>query len=192
MLRDLFRRFASTAPRLRPGAHRRQLSCIEGLEPRVLLAGGTATVYTVDSLSDTGTGSGPMGDLRYCITQANANPNHAGSVIQFDPSVFGTSSPKTIVLSGTLDLTGMSGPIGINGPAPSVPDGTGPFAVTVSGGDSVRVFEIGQGVTATISGLSITGGLASGNGGGVWNQGNLTLSNCAVANETAAINGGAI
>ena len=150
------------------------------------------TVYTVDSLSDTGTGSGATGDLRYCVTQANANPNQAGSVIQFDPSVFSTSSPQTITLSATLDLIGMSGPIEINAPAPGTSDGSGPFAVTVSGGDSVRVFEIGQGVTATISGLSITRGLASGNGGGVWNQGNLTLSNCKVANDTAAIDGGGI
>jgi hypothetical protein len=55
------------------------------LEHRVLLA---ATVYKVNATTDTGAGSGLTGDLLYCITQANANPNTAGSVIQFDPMVF--------------------------------------------------------------------------------------------------------
>ena len=44
------------------------------------------TVYTVDLTSDTGTGSDNKGDLLYCITQANANTNTAGSEIEFDPS----------------------------------------------------------------------------------------------------------
>ena len=147
-------------------------------------------------LSDTGAGSGTTGDLTYCIGLADGNTSSAGSVIQFDPTVFSLSAPKTIVLSFTLNLTNLTpttpGPIVIDGPAPGSSDGAGPFAVTVSGGDSVRVFEIGQRVTAMISGLSINGGLASENGGGVWNQGNLTLANYAVANDTAALNGGGI
>jgi hypothetical protein len=36
------------------------------LEDRTLLS-----MFTVNSLGDTGTGSGTTGDLRYCITQAN-------------------------------------------------------------------------------------------------------------------------
>src|SRR5271155_4834484 len=42
---------------------------LEGLEDRVLLA---ATTYTVNAINDTGAGSGTTGDLRYCITKANA------------------------------------------------------------------------------------------------------------------------
>ena len=41
----------------------------------------SGNVYTVTSLADLGTGSGPYGDLRYAINQADANP---GSTIDFD------------------------------------------------------------------------------------------------------------
>ena len=51
-----------------------------------------------------------------------------------------------------------------------------------SGGNAVGVFNIGSGVTATISGLTISGGfsLLSG-GGGIANTGTLTLTDCTVA-----------
>src|ERR1017187_5754293 len=50
---------------------------LEQVEDRVLLSGNT---YTVNSLADTGTGTGLTGDLRYAITQADSNP---GSTIDF-------------------------------------------------------------------------------------------------------------
>ena len=50
---------------------------------------------------------------------------------------------------------------------PEVIDGPGAGLVTVSGGDSVGVFEVESGVTATLSGLTISGGSTTGNGGGV-------------------------
>ena len=68
-------------------AHRRRISVLETLEARTLLS-GSPTAYTVDLTTDTGTGSNNTGDLLYCITQANANPNTAGSEIEFDPTVF--------------------------------------------------------------------------------------------------------
>ena len=111
MFRHPFQRFASTAPRLRPGSHRRRLSCIEDLEPRLLLA-GSPTIYTVDVLSDTGTGTGTTGDLPYCIDQANRNPNTAGSIIEFAPLLFNV--PRTITVS--LELSNTAGPIAVIGP----------------------------------------------------------------------------
>ena len=47
---------------------------------------GSPTVYTVDLTSADGTGSGDSGDLVYVIEQADANPNLAGSIINFDPT----------------------------------------------------------------------------------------------------------
>ena len=70
--------------------------------------------FTVDSFTSTGTGSGNVGDLVYCIEQANANPDPAGSVIQFDPTAF--AAPRTITLSSTLELSEMNGPEEIDGP----------------------------------------------------------------------------
>src|SRR5580698_8537784 len=80
---------------------RERLFTPEGLEGRVLLS-GNPTNYTVNLTSDTGTSSGtdantgdPSGDLLWAITQANANTNPAGSVIDFDPTVFATSQTIT-------------------------------------------------------------------------------------------------
>ena len=43
--------------------------------------------------------------------------------------------------------------------------------MTVSGGGLSRVFQVDAGVTASISGLTITGGKTDGNGGGLYNDG---------------------
>ena len=84
------------------------------LEERALLS-GSPTYYTVNLTSDTGASSGtdaatgdPSGDILWAVTQANANPNTAGSVVNFDPTVFAT--PQTITLSGTLELSESAGP----------------------------------------------------------------------------------
>jgi hypothetical protein len=197
MFRRLFQRFASTARGPRPGAHRRRLSCIEDLEPRALLSGGAPTVYSVDSLSDTGTGSGTAGDLRYCVTQANANLNQAGSVIQFDSTVFNVSLLESIVVRNPLDLTGTAGPITIDGPAGTVTSASqieGPFedAVGVSGANAVTPFDIGPGVTATFSGLVVLDGLSPANGGAILNAGSLSLDDCVIGDSNAAGSGGGI
>ena len=53
--------------------------------------------------------------------------------------------------------------------------------MTVSGGGLSRVFQVDAGVTATISGLTITGGNTV-NGGGLYNDnGTATLTNCTVS-----------
>ena len=57
--------------------------------------------------------------------------------------------------------------------------------MTVSGGGAVEVFDIAKNVTATISGLTITGGSTSGNGGGLYNDGTLTLTGCTVSGNSA-------
>ena len=47
------------------------------------------TAYIVDLTSDTGASTSTNeGDIQYCVTQANANTNLAGSEIEFDPTVF--------------------------------------------------------------------------------------------------------
>jgi hypothetical protein len=169
----------------------RRLSVLERLEARTLLS-GNPTVYTVDLTSDTGGGSGTAGDLLYAVEQANANPNPAGSMIEFDTNVFNLSSTHTIALSSTLNLTGTAGPIVIDGGEPVLILGSPIFPVAISGNDSVRVFDVAAGVTATISGLEITTGLASRGGGGVLNEGDLTLSGCEISDSTAATSGGGI
>ncbi len=139
------------------------------LEDRRLLS-----TFTVNSTGDTGTGSGLVGDLRYCITQANA----AGGpeTITFDKTVFQT--PQTI--TGTFELSDTTGTETILGPV---------AGVTISGGGNGNVFQVNRGVTATLSGLTIT----DANGSGVANYGTeMTLTNCTISGNYAAGQGGGV
>ena len=87
--------------------------------------------------------------------------------------MFSSSSPQTITLSATLVLSETAGP--------EVIDGPGAGLLTVSGGGAVRVFEIDSGVTATLSGLTISDGAINGTGGGLENYGTTTLSECTIS-----------
>jgi predicted outer membrane repeat protein len=166
-----------------------------------------ASVYSVDATTDTGSGSGNEGDLLYCITQANNNTNPDGSVIEFDPSIFIPNNSYTITLTSTLELTETGGP--------EVIEGAGASVVTISGGGTVGVFEVTTGVTATLSGLTISGGSFS-VGGGLWGQegstvkvsnsliqenygsegggvfagGSVTIANSTISNNSAIFGGG--
>ncbi|HKI18484.1 MAG TPA: right-handed parallel beta-helix repeat-containing protein, partial [Isosphaeraceae bacterium] len=92
---------------------------------------GNRTVYTVNLTSDIEAFNGAnamtatSGDLLWAMTQANANTNPAGSVIEFDPAVFNSSSPKAITLTNTLELS--------EAPWPEVIQGPGASALTISG-----------------------------------------------------------
>ncbi len=138
---------------------------------------GSLTTFTVNSLGDALSGSGDSGDLRYCINEANADdgPNQ----IVFDPTVF--STPQTITLSlGQLELSDTGGTQTITGPA---------AGVTISGGRNSRVFQIDDGVTASISGVTISDGAIGypGSGAGLANYGTTTLTGCNVSGNYAYI-----
>ena len=65
--------------------------------------------------------------------------------------------------------------------------------MTVSGGGLSRVFQVDAGVTASISGLTITGGTTTGNGGGLYNDGGTaTLTDCTVSGNSASDDGGGL
>ena len=70
---------------------------------------------------------------------------------------------------------------------------TGPGAdkLSISGNNLTRVFQENAGVTATLSGLTITGGNSDA-GGGILAYGSLTLDHATVANNTVTSQGGGI
>lgn len=120
-----------------------------------------------------------------------------GDTIVFDPKLF-TNGPQTISLSnppgyfgGAIELF-ISKDLTIQGP------GAGELAI--SGGGATRVFEIAQGANVAISGLTIEGGNATTGaydphpyddyGGGILNEGTLTLSGCTVTDN--ALNSGVL
>ena len=162
---------------LRATAHRPRL---ELLESRVVLS---PTIFTVDSTGSGTSGSGMSGTLPYVISQADSNSNADGSEIEFDSSVF--SSQQTITLGATLVLSETVGPEMIDGP--------GSGLVTISGGGAVSVFEVSNGVTASLSGLTISDGSTAGNGGGLYNDGGtITLTNVTVSGNSAGNSGGGV
>ena len=63
----------------------------------------------------------------------------------------GTSPATITLLQGQLDLSNKAN-------ATTIYDGPGNGSVTISGNDAGRVFQIDGGVTASISGVTITGG----------------------------------
>ena len=69
--------------------------------------------------------------------------------------------------------------------------------MTVSGNSKQQVFVVISGVTATISGLTIANGVApastQSNGGGILDEGTLTVDQCTFTNDSApGGNGGRI
>jgi hypothetical protein len=143
------------APRFRPQ--------LEALEDRWL-----PSTLIVTSPKDHGTNT-----LRAAIAAAQS-----GDTIVLSPKLDG----QTITLTtGELDITKN---LTIQGP--------GAGQLTISGNYDSRVFEVAPNVTVTLSGLTITGGdgramgylptnSVNGYGGGIYNAGTLTVSDCAVA-----------
>ncbi len=168
------RPWSQPAPNGERMSRRCRLCVLERLENRTLLS-GSPTVYTVDLTGGLGAStSSNEGTLLFCITQANANTNTAGSEIEFDPTVFAT--PQTITLFSTLVLDETQGPEVIDGPGASV--------VTVSGNATVEVLSVSSGVTASLSGLTVADGqdpMPGLSAGGIFNHGTLTLTGCTVS-----------
>lgn len=126
----------------------------------------------------------PGTTLREAI--ANADP---GETVAFAPGV-----------TGPILLNHLEGELVIDKDlvidASSVSGG-----MTISGDDQIRVFHIMSGATVEFKNLTITEGRApdgqdkvllgetGGNGGGIFNEGTLTLQSCTVSNSTAGDGG---
>src|SRR5262245_19391418 len=118
---------------------------LEALEARTALS--TLTVVS-------GADSGP-GSLRDAVASAAS-----GDTIVFDASLRGATIGLT---SGELNVTKNLTILGL-----------GAGRLTIDGGASSRLFEVGPGVSLSLSGLTLADGQAD-VGGGVFNAGSLTL-----------------
>ncbi|MBN1591182.1 MAG: hypothetical protein JW888_16840 [Pirellulales bacterium] len=167
----------SSSQRKDPFHHRLR---VEPLEDRRML-----TVFTVNSLADV-VDVDQMITLREALEAANTNApvgdiTVGGSdtetdTINFDSSLSGNTINLTL---GQLDLFDE---VDIQG--------LGRELLTINAGGASRVFAVSTNVQATISGLTITGGSTNYGGGGIYNQGTLTLSGVEVSGNTATGAGG--
>jgi hypothetical protein len=151
---------------------RRLQPALLALEDRRLLS-----TFTVDSVADSAPADSPaQGTLRWAVEQANEATTP--STIDFNLG----SSPATITLSqGQLVLSNAADSITIDGPGAS--------SLSISGNDASRVFQVDNGVTASISGLTITGGSTGkysfSPGGGLYNDGGtLTLTGSTITGNS--------
>ena len=137
-----------------------------------------AASYTVNVTTDSGTGVGTTGDLRYAITHVNTSTDPANTI--------------TITATGAITLASalpaITKNVAIAGP--------GAAMLTVDGNHAVRVFAVNSGVTASISNLTIANGKGSTGsgqeGGGLRNSGALTVANSTLSGNTVPSDGGGI
>jgi len=134
----------------------------------------------VDSLADENDGDFRAGDfsLREAIARANTNP--AADVINFESGLTGTivlGEAGTLLIRDALALNGLGGNV-----------------ITVSGNNAVNVLSISGGLTATISSLNITAGLAEAGGAGIsiGPSAKVTLNRMLISSNHAPVNGGGI
>ena len=126
-----------------------------------------ADPITVTNTDDTGDGS-----LRWAIANAIS-----GETIDFN-----VDAGSTITLASQLTINKS---ITITGP--------GEVNLTISGGNTSRVFYINGSYTVDMFGMTIRNGNTSANGGGLYNDGgNVTMTSCTVSGNTANVSGGGI
>src|SRR5665213_4176597 len=130
----------------------------------LFLAGGvTASAQVVTNSADSGPGT-----LRSAITNAAS-----GAVITFDPNLSGS----TITLSNTLRIN-----MNLTIDASALPGG-----LQINGNGSVQIFNVASNITVLLNSLTITNGNAAtgGFGGGISNNGTLTLNQCTLSGNSA-------
>ncbi len=142
------------------------------------------TVVSAYIVTNTSYSSTEIGSLPWAVGLAALNGSGPAITINFDPVVFATA--QNIALAGTLNLgNGTPGEsIIIDGPAASL---------TIQGGGSgsnFSVITVAANTTAILENLTISNGYTSGNGGGVLNNGILTVSNTTVFGNHARAGGG--
>ena len=161
--RIMFPRIKARRARANPRVRFRP--CLTVLESRELLA-----TFIVNSLGDTGEGHGRMGDLRYCLTQANRTP--------------GPNTIEMIQICGTIMLGGalpaISNSVTLIGP------GAAKLTVQRASTSPFRLFTINSQTHVRITGLTLANGsIATGNGGAIDNFGALTLDSDTISGNAA-------
>lgn len=137
------------------------------------LAAGPATPAGAAPVSVTNCNDSGAGSLRQVVTDA----------ISGDKIVFALSPACNLITLTSGEIT-IATSLTISGP--------GPGDLAVSGDDLSRIFVVHSGLTAIVSGLTVEDGRTAGalGGGGIFNEGTLTLSDVRLSGNTALKGGG--
>ena len=139
-----------------------------------------ATAYTVNSTADPGDGicNATNCTLREAITAAMVSAGTDTITFSVDGVILLNSTLPSITSTGgalTIDATGRN--------------------IDINGDEKVRLFAVLSGASLTLKNLELEEGYASealNYGGGIWNAGNLTVTDCGFNHNRAYTSGGAI
>ena len=150
-----------------------------------------ATTRTVDSLSD---GPANAGDCTDAIAGNCTLRDAIAAALPNDTITFASGFSGTITLTASLGSLILAQNVTITGPGQASLFISGGCTTCAAGGthsDGVRVFVVNSGVTATISGVTITRGRAGNGsgGGGILNHGSLTVTDSTISGSATG-NGG--
>jgi CSLREA domain-containing protein len=134
-----------------------------------------AATFTVNKTEDTADPNGcvsvPSCSPREAIAAANNAPGSTVSV----PAGHFTLTMGDLVISADMTITG-----------------AGARNTIFDGGGNDRVFDITNTSTVNIQNLAVTGGQTSGDGGGIFTEGNLNLTAVSIHDNTAGFGGGGV
>lgn len=128
-----------------------------------------------DGICETSAGNGVC-TLRAAVVEANALAGD--DTIIFDPSITSIDISGQIAISSNMSIIG-------NGPNLLTIRNISPLSTTS------RIFNITNFIV-NISGMTLTEGNVTGNGGAIQNTGNLTISNCVIRQNNASAFGGGV
>lgn len=131
--------------------------------------------FTVDSTLDIIDANDGLTTLREAILAANAEAG--ADIINFN---LGAGSQTITLVGGEIDITDS---LTING--------SGASTLVISANNASRVFEISNGTTVNIAGLTIANGFSE-YGGGIYNSGTLTVTDSTFSANLATFEGGGI
>ena len=143
---------------------------------------------TVNSLADNTIADDGNITLREAIMALNAN--HGAGNSDFAAITFDDIDDEIL-------FTGLIGTITLGGTELQITEEltlTGPGAddLTIDANMASRVINVTADVPLTVAGLTVTGGMTTGNGGGILSNGEVTLTNSTVSSNSANEDGGSI
>ena len=152
-----------------------------------------ADTYTVTTLADVVDANDGLISFREALTlAATDDATDDGDVIDFATGLFTGGSEELVLGDTTGDKVQDSTPteLLVDSDVHIVGPGEGLLSIDAQSGS--RLFQIASGSSATIEGLSLTGGHTDGHGGAIFNAGDLTLDTVDVSGNSSDLYGGAI
>jgi hypothetical protein len=149
----------------------------EALEGRIAPAS-----FVLTTLAD----NGSVGSLRWAITQSNLTPE--ADTITIPASIYPSVFEQPVIRLGGSQLPTVNGNTTIVGE--TVFGVFGERTVRISGDSRSRVFHVGATGNLSLRNVVIAEGSTSGDGGGILNEGILSLNRVTVTNNIAASGGG--